>query len=97
MTAEALDEIRRTAAALAAAWRPAAEGPSFPWRDVTEQGAMDGRLYEAASALETLARVARGNQVLADATGLTRPSDAHALARLLDHLLTWPEGIQTNG
>ena len=93
MTAEVLGEIRRTAAALAAAWRPAAEGPSFPWRGVTERGAMDGRLYEAASALETLARVARANQVLADATGLTRPSDAHALARLLDHLLTWPEGI----
>jgi hypothetical protein len=54
---------------------------------------MDGRLYEAASALETLARAARGNQVLADATGLNRPSDAHALAQLLDHLLTWPESI----
>ena len=93
MTAEMLGEIGRTAAALAAAWRPAAEGRSFPWRGVTERGAMDSRLYEAASALETLARVARGNQVLADATGLNRPSDAHALAQLLDHLLTWPEGI----
>ena len=30
MTAEVLGEIRRTAAALAAAWRPAAEGRSFP-------------------------------------------------------------------
>jgi hypothetical protein len=93
MTAEVLGEIRRTAAALAAAWRPAAEGRSFPWRGVTERGSMDGRLYEAASALETLARVAQANQVLADATGLTRPSDAPALAQLLDHLLTWPEGI----
>jgi hypothetical protein len=93
MTPEVLGEIRRTAAALAAVWRPAVQGRSFPWRGVTEQGSMDGRLYEAASALETLARVARVNQVLADATGLTRPSDAHALAQLLDHLLTWPEGI----
>jgi hypothetical protein len=92
-TTEVLGEIRRTAAALAAAWRPAAEGRSFAWRGVAERGAMDGRLYEAASALETLARVARGNQVLADVTGLTRPSDAHVLAQLLDHLLTWPEGV----
>ena len=93
LTAQVLGEIRRAAAALAAAWQPAAQGRSFPWRGVTERGPMDGRLYEAASALETLARVARSNQVLADATGLTRPSDAHALAQLLDHLLTWPEGI----
>ena len=93
VTAEVLGEIRRTAAALAAAWRPAAQGRSFAWRGVTERGSMDGRLYEAASALETLARVARSNQVLADATGLTRPADAHVLAQLLDHLLTWPEGM----
>jgi len=93
LTAAVLGEIRRTAAALAAAWRPAAEGRSFAWRGVAERGSMDGRLYEAASALETLARVARGNQVLADATGLTRPSDAYVLAQLLDHLLTWPEGV----
>jgi len=93
LTTEVLGEIRRTAAALAAAWRPAAEGRSFAWRGVAERGPMDGRLYEAASALETLARVARGNQVLADATGLTRPSDAYVLAQLLDHLLTWPEGV----
>ncbi|MBO0815012.1 MAG: ATP-binding protein, partial [Actinobacteria bacterium] len=93
VTEQMLGEIRRAAASLAAAWRPAAQGRSYAWRGVIEQGSMDGRLYEAASALETLARVARGNQVLADATGLTRPSDAHVLAQLLDHLLTWPEGM----
>jgi hypothetical protein len=93
LTAEMLAEIRRAAAALAAAWRPAAQGRSFAWRGVTQQDALDARLYEAASALETLARVIRGNQILADATGLTRPSDAQALARLLDHLLAWPESL----
>src|SRR5579859_5081137 len=93
LTAEVLGEIRRTAAALAAAWRPAAHGQSFAWRGVTERGALEGKLYEAASALETLARVVRGNQILADATGLTRPSDAHALAQLLDHLVAWPQGM----
>src|SRR5215831_7916235 len=93
LTAEVLGEIRRAAAALAAAWRPAAQGRSFAWRGVAQRDGLDGPLYEAASALETLARVIRGNQILADATGLTRPSDAQTLARLLDHLLAWPEGV----
>jgi Protein of unknown function (DUF4011)/AAA domain len=93
LTAEVLGEIRRTAEALAGVWRPAAEGQSFAWRGVTERGSLDDRLYRAASALEALAGVVRANQTLADATGLTRPSDAHVLARLLDQLLSWPEGL----
>src|SRR4029077_16574109 len=39
-TVEAFSEIRRTAAALAAAWRPAAQGRSFVWRGVTERGSL---------------------------------------------------------
>jgi len=93
LTAEVLGEIRRAAAALAAAWRPAAQGRSFPWRGVTERGALDDRLYQAASALEALAGAVWVNQRLADATGLTRPSDAPTLARLLEHLQAWPEGV----
>ncbi|MDR0342633.1 MAG: DUF4011 domain-containing protein, partial [Nocardiopsaceae bacterium] len=93
LTAEVLGQIRRTATALAATSRPANQGRSFAWRGVTEQGPLDDRLYQAASALETLAEVARVNEALADTTGLTRPSDAHDLARLLDHLAAWPEGM----
>jgi hypothetical protein len=93
LTVEMLGEIRHTAATLAAAWRPAAQGQSFPWRGVTEPGSLDERLYQAASALEALADVARVNQPLAAAAGLARPSDAQALARLLDHLGRWPEGL----
>ena len=93
LTSEVLYAIGRSAEAVASAWRPAAQGQSFAWRGVIERGPLDGRLYEAASALEALARVAQGNQILADATGLTRPSDAHTLAKLLDHLLTWPEEL----
>src|SRR5215467_7090464 len=37
LTTEVLGEIRRSAAALAAAWRPAAEGRSFAWRGVAER------------------------------------------------------------
>lgn len=93
LTPEVLAEVRRAAAGLAATWRPAAQGRSFAWRGVIERGSLDDQLYQAASALEALGRVVRANQTLADATGLTRPSDAHVLAQLLDHLLTWPEGM----
>jgi uncharacterized protein DUF4011/AAA domain-containing protein len=93
LTTQVLADIRRTAMTLAGAWRPAAEGAAFPWRGVVERGSLDDQLYQAASALEALAGAVRANQTLADATGLTRPSDAQELARLLDHLLTWPEGM----
>ena len=90
LTVEAFGEIRRATAALATTWRAAAQGQSFAWRGVTERGPLDVPLYEAASALETLAGLARVNETLAEVTGLTRPSDADALAGLLSHLLTWP-------
>jgi REase_MTES_1575/AAA domain/Protein of unknown function (DUF3320) len=90
LTVEAFGEIRRTTATLAAAWRPAAQGRSFVWRDVTERGSLDARLYQAASALEALAGMVRVNETLASATGLTRPSHAAALADLLSHLHSWP-------
>jgi hypothetical protein len=93
LTPGVLAEVRRAAAGLAATWRPAAQGRSFAWRGVIERGALDDQLFQAASALEALGKVVRANQILADATGLTRPSDAHALARLLDHLLNWPESM----
>jgi hypothetical protein len=93
LTVEAFSEIRQTAAALAAAWRPAAQGRSFVWRGVTERGSLDARLYQAASALEALAGMAKLNESLAEVTGLTRPSGAGALAGLLSHLLAWPPGM----
>ena len=93
LTVEAFSEIRQTAAALAAAWRPAAQGRSFVWRGVTERGSLDARLYQAASALEALAGMTKLNGTLAEVTGLTRPSGAGALAGLLSHLLAWPPGM----
>ena len=93
LTVEAFSEIRQTAAALAAAWRPAAQGRSFVWRGVTERGSLDARLYQAASALEALAGMTKLNETLAEVTGLTRPSDAGTLATLLSHLLAWPPGM----
>ena len=93
LTVEAFGEIRRTAAALAAAWRPAMQGTSFVWRGITEEGSLEWRLYQAASALEMLAGITRANASLAAAMGLTRPSDAATLAGLLQHLAARPVGL----
>ena len=93
LTVEAFGEIRQTAATLAAAWRPAAQGRSFVWRGATERGSLDARLYQAASALEALAGMTKLNAGLAEVTGLSRPSDAGALAGLLSDLQAWPPGM----
>lgn len=84
LTVEQLGEILATAAAIARAWRPAAQGRSYVWRGVTDRSSLDARLYRAASALEVLAGTARLNEDLADAFGLDRPSQADTLANILD-------------
>jgi hypothetical protein len=93
LTVEMFGEIRGIADRLSGAWRPARQGRSFVWRGVTEQGALDARLYQAASALDTLGGMARVNVAIADAARLTRPSEAAALARLLSHLSCRPPGL----
>jgi hypothetical protein len=93
LTVELFGEIRENAAKLAGAWRPASQGQSFVWRGVAEKGSLDSPLFQAGSALETLGGTARVNATLADASGLTRTSDAQALASLLDHLSAWPAGL----
>jgi REase_MTES_1575/Protein of unknown function (DUF4011)/AAA domain/Protein of unknown function (DUF3320) len=93
LTAETFGEIKRTAAKIAAAWRPARQGRSFVWRGVTHEGSLEACLSRAASTRETLAGLSGINATLAAATGLTRPSDAAALAGLLGHLACRPPGL----
>ncbi len=93
LTVEAFGDIKAASAKLAGAWRPAAQGRSFIWRGVTEKGALDPRLHQAASSLATLAAIAQVNRTLANTVGSSRPSDAEALARLLAHLSARPEGL----
>ena len=62
LTVEAFGEIRATAERLAGAWRPARQGRTFVWRGVTEQGSLDSRLYQAASALDTLSGMVAGQR-----------------------------------
>jgi hypothetical protein len=93
LTVEAFGEIRGIAQRLPGVWRPSTQGRTFVWRGVTEQGSLDSRLYQAASALDTLRGMTGFNTELADAVGLTRPSDGTVLARLLDHLSCRPPGL----
>ena len=93
LTVEVFGEIRSAAARLSGVWRPARQGRTFVWRGVTEHGSLDSRLYQAASALDTLNGMVKVNAVVADAAGLARPSDAGALAGLLDHLSARPPGL----
>jgi hypothetical protein len=90
LTVERYNEVLEAARALAGAWRPARQGASFTWRDVTEHGPMDFSLQQAYGGLATLFGTVKLNDQLAEATGLTRPSDAPALAALLDHLAGRP-------
>jgi hypothetical protein len=96
LTVEVFGKIRGTAERLSGVWRPARQGRTFVWRGVIEQGSLDSRLYQAASALDTLTGMAQVNAALIDATGLTRPSDAAALASLLGHLSCRPSALPEN-
>jgi hypothetical protein len=87
LTVEAFGEIKT------AADRLARQGRTFVWRGVIEQGSMDSRLYQAASALDMLSGMVDVNAAVADAAGLTRPSDAGGLAGLLDHLASRPPAL----
>ena len=93
LTVEAFGEIRATAQRLSGVWRPASQGRTFVWRGVQEPGSLDSCLYQAASTLDTLNGMAQVNAALADAAGLTRPSDAAVLAALLEHLSSRPPGL----
>ncbi|KWW99028.1 Uncharacterized protein LI90_660 [Carbonactinospora thermoautotrophica] len=93
LTVELFGRIRETARSLARAWRPAAQGASFVWRGVIERASMDACLYQADAALEALSGLAGRNAEVAEAFGLTRPSDAEKLAAVLDHLAARPAGV----
>lgn len=90
LTIEVYSQIKSEADRLAKAWRPARQGSSFIWRGVNERGSLESRLYQAISALRKLQGLVQFNSELAAATGLTRPSEAAALAQLLGHLAAKP-------
>lgn len=78
-------EIQETLSRLVRAWRPAAQGGSFLWRDVIEEQSFEVRLYQAESALEQLRGTVALSAEVVDAFGLTKPSDTLRLAALIEH------------
>ncbi len=93
LTVEHFSHIRETANALARAWVPAEQGTSFVWRDVTEAGSMDARLYSAHAALDRLRGLTAANQVVADAFDLTKTTDGSIFVYVVDTLIARPEGL----
>jgi hypothetical protein len=93
LTVEWYGEVMEAAGVLSRSWRPVRQGASFAWRGVTARGTMESQLQQAYSALATLSGTAAFNERLAGLTGLTRPSDAPALAVLLGHLSARPPGV----
>ncbi len=90
LTPELLHAIRDVSARLTRAWRPAAQGLSYLWRDVTETTPLDSRLYQAQTVLEELAGITAINSVLTDAFALNRPSHTPVLVALLTSSATRP-------
>lgn len=85
LTEAEFDAIQETLSKMVRSWRPAAQGRSFLWRDVTDEQSLEGRLYQAESALDELHGTVELNSDLVDAFGLFKPSDAPHLLALIEH------------
>lgn len=77
--------IQETLVKIARAWRPAAQGKSFLWREVEDDQSLEVRLYQAESALEELRGTVALNVGVADAFGLHKPSDTTTIVALVAH------------
>jgi hypothetical protein len=77
--------VQEVSANLERAWRPAAQGASFLWREVTDESSLDIRLYQAEQALIQLQGSVELNADLLMAFGLWRPSDAPQMMALIAH------------
>jgi hypothetical protein len=77
--------VQEDIANLQRAWRPAAQGTSFLWREVTDETSLDIRLYQTEQALIQLEGTVDLNADLAVAFDLFKPSDAPLLMALIAH------------
>ncbi|MHC6176611.1 DUF3320 domain-containing protein [Glutamicibacter sp. X7] len=77
--------IQETLSKLVRAWRPAAQGGSFLWRDVIDDLSLEVRLYQAELALEELRGTVTINAQIVDAFDLRKPSDTPHLIALIEH------------
>lgn len=77
--------VQEISANLERAWRPAAQGASFLWREATDESSLDIRLYQAEQALIQLQGSVELNTDLLVAFALWKPSDTPLLMSLLAH------------
>lgn len=77
--------VQDVSANLQRAWRPAAQGTSFLWREVIDETSLDIRLYQAEQALVQLQGSVELNADLVVAFDLWKPSDTPMLMALIDH------------
>ncbi|MEU8021021.1 DUF3320 domain-containing protein [Micromonospora haikouensis] len=91
---ESLQVVRAAAGRIARSWRPASQGQSYLWRDVTERASLDARLYQARASIEQLAGVTAINRDLAEAFEITRPDQTPVLVALINQSLTRPAGAR---
>ena len=85
LSASDYSAIQETLARLVRAWRPAAQGNSFLWREAVDEHSLEVRLYHAESALEEMRGTAVLNADVMNEFMLTKPSDIPRLAALIDH------------
>lgn len=76
--------VRAAAARLSRAWRPAAQGTSYLWRNVTDQAPLEIRLQRAESALQQLTSLRDISRPMAEAFKLTTLPDTPRLIELAD-------------
>ena len=85
-------EIQETLNKLIRAWRPAAQGRSFLWREVIDTHSLEVRLYQADSALEELRGTIALNSALVETFGLSKPPETPQLLALIEHQRISPAG-----
>ncbi|MFC8797596.1 DUF3320 domain-containing protein [Promicromonospora sp. NPDC057138] len=93
LSQEQYREIQGTERRLQRAWRPAAQGRSFLWRNVIDETSLEIRLSSARDALEQLRGTVELNADVALAFGLDRPNHTPTLAALTSHQHNRPGGV----
>lgn len=93
LSQDSLADIADAADRLQRAWRPAAQGHSFLWRQAADRSPLGSRLYTAQAALEELQGTASHNADLSTAFDLASISDISVLVALLDRIASRPRGV----
>lgn len=78
--------IQQNLDALGRSWRPAIQGTSFLWREVSSEQSLEIMIYQAEAALQELQSALSFNTTLRRAFNLTKPSDTPAIIELVQEV-----------